>query len=141
RTKVVAIAFLDLDVMHKAKPAPMDRLDVALHRAIVADKLPYRFNPATEGCIGDESALPNDLKQLLLCDDAMSILKKEDQEIEHLRFNGQAFAGAIDFKLLRVDRVPIEMEDHNAELKDPSPPILACAGRRHDDQSDPTWSR
>ena len=83
-----------LDVADEAKAFARDGADHGLILAAVADRLSRGVDAAGQGGFGDDAAVPDGLDQIVLGDDPFAVLDQIDQEVEHLRFDGDAFAGA-----------------------------------------------
>ena len=89
------------NVADEAKALARDGADQALVPAAVADCPARRVDPAGQGGFRDDPPVPDLFNQIVLGDDAVAILDEIDEEVEHLRLDGNAFAAAR--KLAAVD--------------------------------------
>ena len=72
---------------HKANALARKRPDQALFRAGVADCGARRIQPAAEGRLGDDAAVPHGVQQVVTADDPIARLDQEREHVEDLRLD------------------------------------------------------
>src|SRR5215467_13225828 len=82
------------NVAHEAKALARNGADQPLVLAAVADRLPRGVDPTGQRRLRDDPSLPDFFNQIVLADDAITVLDQIDQEIEYLRLDGNPFAAA-----------------------------------------------
>ena len=92
-----AVRGLRLYVADEAKALSRDGADHGLILAAVADRLARGIDPARQGGLGDDAAVPDRLDQIVLADDVVAIFDQVNQQIEHLRLDRHALAAAGQF--------------------------------------------
>ena len=63
--------------------------------AAVADRLARGIDAAGQGRIRHDPAVPDRCDEIVLCDDAIAVLNEANQQIEHLRLDGNGFGAAV----------------------------------------------
>src|SRR5207249_570280 len=90
-----------LHVADETKTLSRNGADHGLILAAVADRPARGVDPARQGGFGDDAAVPYRLDQVVLGDDVVAVFDQVNQEIEHLRLDGDALAAA--GQLTKVD--------------------------------------
>ncbi len=86
---------------HELVAAAVHRADHALLAPVVAERSPRRLHPRRERGLRHEARTPDLLEQLRLRHDAVAMRDEVAHDVEHLRLDVHAGAGAAD--LVRVD--------------------------------------
>lgn len=86
--------------------------DQRLARAVIADRLAGRVDPAGQGGLGDEASVPNLVDQLVLADDPVTIFHEVDDEVENLRLHGNGNLLAAQLTPIGVEKVVPEHKLH-----------------------------
>ena len=84
----------------------------SLGRAGVADRFARRVEARGHGRIGNDSALPNGVDQLILADDPAAVSDEMDKEVENLWFERDQIAGVTQFAPFDIEYVVTERECH-----------------------------
>src|SRR5258708_7010671 len=74
------------------------------------------LDPAVDGCVGDDAALPHALDQIVLADDAIAVLQQIEQQVEDLRLDRYRLAGPAEFPPRRVQHVIANTNAHDRVL-------------------------
>src|SRR5262249_27061649 len=101
-----------LDGGDDAKAATADGADAALRRAVVAERLARRLDPAGERGVGYDALLPDALEDLVPGDDAMAVLQQKHQQVEHLRLDRDDLVIPPQLEGGGVDDATVDTEDH-----------------------------
>src|SRR6185312_5195092 len=86
--------------------------DQSLLLAAVADRRSGGIDAARQGRIRNDPATPDHRDQVILAEDAGAILHQMDQQIEHLRLQGDRLAAAKQFAPFGVKRMVVEAKLH-----------------------------
>jgi hypothetical protein len=87
----------------EAQPLAGNGADQLLALATVADRLARRIDAAGEGCLRHDPAAPHRGDEIVLGDDAIAILNEANQQIEHLRLDGNGFRAAVQLTPVGVE--------------------------------------
>ena len=82
------------DCANEAMAFARDGSDQLLVLAGVAERLPRGVNPTAQGCIRNNTALPDRGDEIVFADNALTILDEVDQHIEDLRLDIDRLAAA-----------------------------------------------
>ena len=122
----------------KRKPLARDGADQLLALAAVADRLARGIDAAGQGRIRHDPAAPDRRDEIVLRDDAIAVLHKVDQQIEHLRLDGNGFGAAAQLAPVGVKHVIGKEKLHVAaptglpsHLRSKSTSTSAKPGRLH----------
>ena len=85
------------DLADEAKALSRDGADHRLILAAVADRFSRGVDAARQRRVGDDAAVPDGLDQVILGDDAVTVLDQVNQEIKHLRLDRDGLAAAGQF--------------------------------------------
>jgi hypothetical protein len=83
-----------------------------LARAAVADRLTDRGDPAAQRGLRHQAAAPHRAQHIVAGHDAVPVLQKIKQNVEHLALKRGALAGSHEFTPLGIKSVGPEPEDH-----------------------------
>src|SRR6476469_7896120 len=83
-----------------------------LARAAVADRLTDRGDPAAQRGLRHQAAAPHRAQHIVAGHDAVPVLQKIKQNVEHLALKRGALAGSREFTPLGIKSVGPEPEDH-----------------------------
>ena len=87
----------------EAHAAAMDGADQLLLRAVVADRRARRLDPAGDGGVGDDAAVPDMLDQIVLGQQPVRIAREVEQQLQHLGFEFARLAVATEREARHVD--------------------------------------
>src|SRR5262245_22255979 len=98
---------------HEAEPAASHGLDQSLFGTTVADGPTGGAHPARDRLVRDDPAVPDDLDQFVLADDAVPVPDEVGQDVEDLRFNVRGFAKAMQLTPVAIELAVREGEGHS----------------------------
>ncbi len=101
RGTVCALSFRH--VANEAEALARNCAEQLLLLAIVTDGLAYRIDVAGERRFRDDATGPHGLEQMILADDAVTILQQIEQQVEDLRAYGDGVRGAGELAPIRVE--------------------------------------
>ena len=94
-----------VDVADEAQALSGDGPDHFLFPATVADSLARSIDAAGEGRIGDDPAAPDGSDEIIFADHAVAVLHQIDEEIEHLRLDGNVLRAAKQLATVVIKRM------------------------------------
>ena len=100
-------------ISDEAKTLARDGADHGLVLAAVADRRSRGVDAAGQRRFRDDAAVPDALDQIVLGDDAVAVLYQVDQQIEHLRLDGDRLTATGQFTQAGVEDVVGKLELHN----------------------------
>jgi hypothetical protein len=96
------------DLADEADALALHRADQALRLAAVADGLAHGVDAAGQRRFGHDAPVPDRCDQVILADHAVAIAHQMDQQVEHLRLDGDGLAGAPQLAPIHVKDVIIK---------------------------------
>jgi len=89
--------------------------DVALRRAIVAERLAGGLDAAGDGGVGYDAAVPHSFQQFVARHEAVAILDQVRQQREDLGFHAAGLAACAQFRPRQIELELAEPVDHGPE--------------------------
>src|SRR5262249_37034790 len=105
------------DAADKPIAASRHRPDQPLSRAAVADRMTHCRDPAAQRRFGHDPAAPHRAQHIVAGHDAVPVLQKIKQDVEHLALKRDALAGAREVAPLGIESIGPEPEDHPSLLR------------------------
>ncbi len=102
----------DVRLGNEAEPPTMNGADDALPRAVVADRLTYRADPAGNAGVGHIMTQPDGGHDLVFRHQAIAVSDKMDQHGKHLRLQPHRFNAAAELEALRIEPEISECPSH-----------------------------
>src|SRR6516225_6403339 len=103
-------------VTDKAKALARNGAQETLILACVLYSLAHRIDATGQRRLRDDTAIPHLVEQLILADDAIAILDEIQQEVEDLRLERHAFAGATQLSPSHIKRMIFKKKSHLSNL-------------------------
>ena len=92
-------------VAHEANAFALEGADQLLALAGVAERLACCIDAAGEGRFRHDPAVPDRGDEIVLGDDAIAVLDQANQQVEHLRLDGDRLGGATQLAPVGVKRM------------------------------------
>src|SRR5262249_35019444 len=96
----------------EAKALARDGANQFLVPAAVADRLSRGVDAAGQGRIRNDTAAPDRGDQIVLADDAVAVLHQINQQVEHLRLDGDGIGAAAQFAAVDVKHMISKVKLH-----------------------------
>ena len=120
-------------VADEAQPLAGNGADQFLALATVADRLARGIDAAGQGRLRHDPAAPDRRDEIVLRDDAIAVLNEANQQIEHLRLDGNGFGAAVQLTPVGVEHVIGKEKLHAAAPRRFAKPLFAqkrpCRGK------------
>src|SRR6516164_7590971 len=103
-------------VTDKAKALARNGAQETLILACVLYSLAHRIDATGQRRLRDDTAIPHFVEQLILADDAIAILDEIQQQVENLRLERNAFAGAAKLSPSDIKHMIFKEKSHLSNL-------------------------
>ena len=94
-----------MHVADEAQALARDGADQSLFPTAVAHRLAGSVDTAGQGRIGNDPAAPDRRNEIVLADDTVAVLHQINQQVEHLRLDGNRFVAAAQLATAVVKRM------------------------------------
>src|SRR5581483_6904970 len=108
---------IGLHLTDEAKALARHRADQLLVAAVVVDRLAHGVDPAGQGRFGHDASVPDLVEQFVLADHAIAVLDEIEQNVEHLRLQRDALAGAAQLPPIDIKYMICKEKSHYSKSR------------------------